>query len=102
MFCDSVVTFLKKFGFTGLELNLEYPFERDSINGKIDKIFYTSLINDLTNYLHGNGLTLMVVLTRDVNNADFAYDIGNIASRPDYFTVSAHDFHQFNAAKGPK
>ena len=97
VFCNSVVEFLHKFGFDGLELNLEYPPERDSINGGINKVDYGYLISDLDLYLHNNGLELMVTLSRDVNVAAAAYDIPKIAEQPDYFTVSAHDFHQFDA-----
>lgn len=97
-FADSVVKFLDKYGFDGLDIDWEYPSIRGG-NLTHDKENLSHLLRLLRSRLPGKLLTMAVAA--NPRTVLTGYDVPTIAGLVDYISVMSYDFHgAFDAHTG--
>lgn len=90
-FVSSVVAFLDKYGFDGLDLDWEYPAAR---GGKPhDKQNFISLLRELKSAFADKGYLLTAATSAGKWFADPAYDIPAMSQYLDLINVMAYDYH---------
>ena len=92
-FLASVVPFLKKFGFHGLDFDWEYPGSREGSNPDEDKEHFTTLIEDLGALLHAEGLILTAAMSPGWKTVDIGYDIPRVSKVFDLMNIMCYDYH---------
>nr|AHB39935.1 chitinase 2 [Coptotermes formosanus] len=90
-FADSVVTFVQKYNFDGLDMDWEYPTQRGGTPQ--DKENFSLLLETLSDKLHAEGLILTVAVCADSDIAKEAYDFKKVAQYADYISLMSFDYH---------
>lgn len=89
-FVDSVVAFLDRYGFDGLDMDWEYPANR---GGKPeDKQNFVALLKDLREAF-GTRLLLTAAVSAGKGTIDTAYDIPQVSRYLDFINLMTYDFH---------
>ncbi|XP_034946188.1 probable chitinase 2 isoform X2 [Chelonus insularis] len=91
IFVTSVLTFLRNFGFDGLDLDWEFPGKRGGVPQ--DRENFVSLIKELKTVFKSNNLLLTAAISADISTINEAYDIPKISTYLDYIHVMAYDYH---------
>ncbi|XP_033219529.1 probable chitinase 2 isoform X2 [Belonocnema kinseyi] len=91
-FVNSIVKFLKEYGFDGLDLDWEFPGKRGG-NPDKDKDNFSLLVKELSMELKKKGMLLTTAISADKNTIDLAYNIPEISKYLDYIHVMAYDYH---------
>jgi len=92
-FVNSVVPFLKKFGFQGMDFDWEYPGSREGANADIDKKNFVILVQELGKVLHDNNMIFTAALSPGKPTIDVAYDVPAISAVFDFMNIMTYDYH---------
>ncbi|XP_046455808.1 acidic mammalian chitinase-like isoform X1 [Daphnia pulex] len=90
-FVNSVVNFIKKYNFDGLDFDWEYPANRGGLPS--DKQNYISMIRELKNAFTPYGWLLTAAVSPGKSTIDSAYDIPALAGILDQVHVMNYDYH---------
>ncbi|KAH8271606.1 hypothetical protein KR018_010933, partial [Drosophila ironensis] len=91
-FVDDVVRFLQRHGFDGLDLDWEYPGQRNSLDND-DRSNFVTFIKELKEGLDPFGFMLSAAVGSAEFSAQISYDIPAIVPHLDLINVMAYDLH---------
>lgn len=86
-FVDSVVRFLNKYEFDGLDVDWEYP------KNAHDKDNFSALLRELRGRLLSAGKMLTLAVSANPRIVQSGYDIPTIVGLVDYISVMCYDYH---------
>jgi len=92
-FFASVIPFIKKYGFHGMDFDWEYPGSREGSHPDIDKENYSVLMEELAEILHEHNLIFSAALSPGKPTIDIGYDIPRVSAALDIMNVMGYDYH---------
>ncbi|XP_046632543.1 acidic mammalian chitinase-like [Daphnia pulicaria] len=90
-FTSSVVEFLLKYNFDGLDFDWEYPANRGG--AIVDKENFIHMIEELKTAFAPHGLMLTAAVSAGKTTIDTGYDIPSMTRILDQIHIMAYDFH---------
>jgi len=93
IFLDSIIPFVQKYGFEGVDMDWEYPGARDTIDEDGDKENFSVLVKMMGELLHEHNLLFTAALSPGKTTIENAYDIPEISKHLDYLNVMTYDYH---------
>ena len=95
VFIDSVVAFLQKFGFEGLDFDWEYPGFFDGSDEENDRDNFSALIRELAERLHPLGYLLSSAMSPGYEKIPTCYDLPELNKHFDFVNVMTYDYHGY-------
>ncbi|CAF0791621.1 unnamed protein product [Brachionus calyciflorus] len=92
-FVAKTVEFLKRIGFDGLDLDWEYPANRDSEDRPDDRIYFTLLCKELNAAFKPHNLILTAAVAAGEKYINSAYELTEIHKYLDFINIMAYDLH---------
>uniref|UniRef100_A0A240PJQ5 Uncharacterized protein n=1 Tax=Anopheles atroparvus TaxID=41427 RepID=A0A240PJQ5_ANOAO len=93
VFVDSVVTFVKRYGFDGFDIDWEYPTLR---GGSVDdRVGFINLLRDLRTRFDKEGLILSIATAATADYLVSAYDVPQINKYVDFVNLMSYDLHAY-------
>ncbi|XP_065582679.1 acidic mammalian chitinase-like isoform X2 [Artemia franciscana] len=90
-FIDSVVPFLLRYGFDGLDMDWEYPTQRGGVAEDRDN--FISLLRELKAAFAPEGLVLTAAVSAGEQTIDEAYEIPIVSELLDMINLMTYDYH---------
>ncbi|XP_066963998.1 chitinase-3-like protein 1 [Macrobrachium rosenbergii] len=90
-FIDSTLTLLKAHNFDGLDMDWEYPTQRGG--NPEDYVNYITLMSELYQALHGEGMILTAAVSAGKATIDPAYNIPELSKSIDLLHLMTYDLH---------
>jgi chitinase len=91
-FVNSAVALLKEHDFDGLDVNWEYPSNRDG-DRRVDKANFILLLTQLKKAFEPHGFLLSSAVAPVKKTIDSAYDIKKLNELLDIINVMTYDYH---------
>ncbi|CAF3160094.1 unnamed protein product, partial [Rotaria sp. Silwood2] len=91
-FVQQATLFIRDHQFDGLDLDWEYPANRQGSRPQ-DKQLFTSLIKELKVAFEPYNLLLTAVVAAEKSTIETAYEIDKIAKYIDFINLMTYDFH---------
>ncbi|KZS05680.1 Chitotriosidase-1 [Daphnia magna] len=91
IFVNSVVNFIRKYNFDGLDFDWEYPANRGGVPS--DKQNFVSMIQELKTAFAPYGWILTAAVSPGKSTIDSAYDIPAVGNILDQVHVMTYDYH---------
>ncbi|EDW63456.2 uncharacterized protein Dvir_GJ13003 [Drosophila virilis] len=95
-FIESILVFVEKYGFEGLDLDWEYPvcWQVDCAKGSpAEKQGFAALVRELSDAFRPRGLLLSAAVSPSKTVIDAGYDVPQLARYFDWIAVMTYDFH---------
>ncbi|XP_056636318.1 probable chitinase 10 [Diorhabda sublineata] len=95
-FVTSVIDFIEKYDFDGLDLDWEYPkcWQVDCNKGPdTDKQAFASLVTELSSAFKPKGLLLSSAVSPSKAVIDAGYDVPTLSKYLDWISIMTYDFH---------
>ncbi|XP_017086419.2 probable chitinase 10 [Drosophila eugracilis] len=95
-FITSVLRFLEKYGFDGLDLDWEYPvcWQVDCAKGDpAEKHGFSALVRELSHAFKPNGLLLSAAVSPSKMVIDIGYQVHELTQYFDWIAIMSYDFH---------
>lgn len=90
-FVNSVVEFLNKYKFDGIDIDWEFPNARGGSAN--DKDNFSALLRQLRGRLSSIGKMLTIAVSANPRIIQMGYDIPTIVNLVDYISVMSYDYH---------
>lgn len=91
-FVKQVTSFIKRYNFDGLDLDWEYPTQRDG-NPATDRENFVLLCKELREQFNPHNLLLTSAIGAAKNVIDQAYDVRQISRYLDFLHIMCYDYH---------
>nr|AFC60659.1 chitinase [Pandalus japonicus] len=91
LFVDSSLALLKEHKFTGLDMDWEYPTQRGG--SAEDFTNYVTLLTELKEALHAEGMILSAAVSAGKPTIDAAYDVPAVTEQLDLINLMTYDLH---------
>ncbi|CAF4637343.1 unnamed protein product, partial [Rotaria sp. Silwood2] len=91
-FVQQATLFIRHHQFDGLDLDWEYPANRQGSRPQ-DKQLFTSLIEELKAAFEPYNLLLTAAVAAEKSTIETAYEIDKIAKYIDFINLMTYDFH---------
>jgi len=100
VFIDSVLAFLPKYGFEGLDFDWEYPGAREGSDPDHDKENFAILVKELAEALHPAGYLLTAALSPGYEKIPLSYDLPELYKWFDFVNIMTYDYHGYWGNEG--
>ena len=92
-FANSVVQFLRTYGFDGLDLDWEYPGLKERGGTRADYDNYVLMVKDIRQAFNAapEPYELTVAITGNVTKLEMGFDLKGLAEHVDWFNIMAYD-----------
>merc|ERR1712141_96063 len=92
-FIDSLSEFLDKYHFDGVDLDWEYPGDREGSDPENDKENFSKLVTEMKAMLSAKGKLFTAALTPDFRRLDIGYDVPVVSEALDVMFIMTYDYH---------
>ena len=93
IFIESVIPFLQRYGFEGLDFDWEYPGALEGSDPDHDMENFSILIEELSAELKKHNLLLSAAVTPNRKRVDIGYDVPRVSKAFDFINVMCYDYH---------
>lgn len=93
LFLDSLIPFLERYGFEGVDFDWEYPSSRPGSDPDNDKENFSNLIEEMSTLLKASNKLLTAAVTPNWRTVQSGYDVPRISQYFDFINVMTYDYH---------